>query len=121
MVRRILLAAAMLAVCVGNVEARRYFVGANGGLATLTGGERPYFFPAATYGFEGGFDITPHWTLEAGLSIYRLYNDSLIDNSFNFDGDKANATARFKATRLSVFASGDLFSPVAETDIRARR
>ncbi len=104
-------AAIVLAAATSEVEARRYFIGARGGLATLAGGERPHFYHRAAYGFEAGFDLNARWTFEGSLTLYDLYNDPTLENSFSFSGDKANATARFKGTRIGADLMTELYSP----------
>ncbi len=99
----IILAAVVLAMAgVSGVDARVYYVSAGGGLATLTGGESPHFYPRGTYGFSLGFDLNSSWRISAGLHRYDLYTDSTISSSFDFGGSQENAVMRFKGTRLGL-------------------
>lgn len=96
----ILIAAVYLVPTTGH--ARPWFIGARGELATLIGGTSPHFYLRRAYGLEAGFDLTPRWSLQAGLTWYDLYTDTTLDNSFTLDGDQANADRHFSATRFSL-------------------
>jgi OOP family OmpA-OmpF porin len=107
----LLLPVLMLAASAGTAEARRYHVSLNGEMATLTGGDSPDFWIRPAFGLSAGFDLNESWAMDLSFHLYDLYDDSTISSSFSFSGDKADATRRFKATRLEAAVNRDLLAP----------
>jgi len=70
------------------------------------------------YGVEAGFELSPRWTFEGSLELYDLYNDSTLEGSFSFSGEKDRGTARFKGVRLGADVVTELWSPTTWFRVR---
>jgi len=87
----------------------KYYLGLRGGGSTLTGGDSAKFAAETAYGGCLGISLSERWTFDVGATVYSNYNDSTLSSSFSFGGDEANATLRWKATRLGATFNRILF------------
>ncbi|MEW6411110.1 MAG: OmpA family protein [Candidatus Zixiibacteriota bacterium] len=89
----------------------RYYFGLKGGVSTITGGDG-YKFPLnESFGGSAGYRFSDRWHLEFDFSIHRNLNDSTASSSLSFGGDDANATQKWKASRLGITLNKYLFNP----------
>ncbi|MEW5993592.1 MAG: OmpA family protein [Candidatus Zixiibacteriota bacterium] len=104
----------LILLCALPVSAggHRFAVGLRSGPATLLGGDSdaPDFTMRLSYGGYLVYRLHDMWSLEADVTLFRLYNDTSAGSSFTFGGDKADATRAWKATRLGLLLHRNLLS-----------
>ena len=113
MPRAIVIMASLLLAATTGAHDHKYALGVKGGAATLSGGasDSAKFTFQKEYGAAFSYRFKDRWQFSFDLSTYKLYNDITAGSSFTFGGNKDNATAAWKATRIGAGVSRLLFSP----------
>jgi OOP family OmpA-OmpF porin len=106
-----ILALLFLSVVSVQAEQRRFFVGAGGGLSTLSGGDSAYFYMQPSYAAMFGGRLSDRWSLRFTGAIMNMKNDTTNPGAFAFSGDKNHATREFRATRLLLTLDRKFFEP----------
>ncbi len=96
-----------------QAEQKRFFLGAGGGLATLSGGDSAYFYMQPSYAAMFGGRLSDRWSLRFTAAVINLKNDTTNPGAFAFSGDKNNATREFRSTRLLLSLDRKLLNPVS--------
>ena len=87
----------------------RYFLGFTGGISTISGGDSAKFTLKDSFGGLLGYRLNHRWTSEIHFSTHKNFNDSTVTSSFTFDGDEANATLKWNATRVGLDVNRFMF------------
>lgn len=100
-----------------SAQFKRYAIGIRGSLASLTGGDSAKFPLQKGYGGMVQYRPSERWTLSTGLTFFDLDNDTAETSSFSFSRNEANATQKWKASRVDFLASRPLLSLFNRIDL----
>ncbi|HOP06233.1 MAG TPA: OmpA family protein [candidate division Zixibacteria bacterium] len=113
----IILLVVLFSASVGAVE-HRFYLGAQGGVIRIDGGDEGLFPYQSDMGFMLGYRIDDHWSAELGLGFNSIYNDTTYGSSLQFGIDKNHADRVYKVTRVYVTVGRLLFNPVNKFNLR---
>jgi outer membrane protein OmpA-like peptidoglycan-associated protein len=106
-------------VLFGSLQAQSTFIGVQGGLVNLSGGDNPNFTLQPTFGGSLSQHISDNWFADLSFSTQTLYDDTAASSSLSLGVDKDNATRKWKAMRFGLSLNRLLFSTESNFNISA--